>query len=511
MHKGEEVISLALAFVVVLTFVAIQRQWNPANLKDVASSAEDFILASTGIGGQVPGLVGYETLKSYRLGSYRAALYRQTPAPLVFASGRFIIYNNDNQWVYKIETLEGSKESWTTLYDFAGHHGLPAPGSRNRPEYTKSLAGNGVPDIVIGQYSGGDHCCSVATVIELGKQAVTVLGRIDGLNGLPFEGLEIRDIHKDQSWECVAHRPYITACGPLTDAADVPAIYACVNGQFIDQTDQYADYLNSVQRQHLAKWRQEKTPSLGLLQTLVVDFAKLGQKDEGKRFFAMNLSLFLPNLRQGNYDPNACLDDVENLVDRLPSVQPAAPPPPTSRAERRSASGRARARDLVSHHDERSSRRGYQFTSQHRLVPVLENLLDAAQELLGHGPIDDPVIVREGKVGHPSDGDGVVTHDRPFLDGAYAKDGHLRLVDDRQAEETPKASGIRDGESPSLHIIDAQPFGPCPISQILDCARDPKEVLLIGALDDRHNKPGFERHRDANVDVPFVNNVGALN
>ena len=54
MHKGENVISFALAVVVVLTFVAIQRQWNPANLKEVASSAEDFILTSTGIRGQVP-------------------------------------------------------------------------------------------------------------------------------------------------------------------------------------------------------------------------------------------------------------------------------------------------------------------------------------------------------------------------------------------------------------------------------------------------------------------------
>ena len=91
MHKGESVISLALAVVVVLTFVAIQRQWDPANLKEVASSAEDFILTSTGIRGQVPDLVGYEKLKTYRLESYRAALYRRSPASLVFASGRFVV------------------------------------------------------------------------------------------------------------------------------------------------------------------------------------------------------------------------------------------------------------------------------------------------------------------------------------------------------------------------------------------------------------------------------------
>jgi hypothetical protein len=33
----------------------------------------------------------------------------------------------------------------------------------------------------------------------------------------------------------------------------------------------------------------------------------------------MNLSLFLPDLRRKGIDPNACIEDVENLVDRLAS------------------------------------------------------------------------------------------------------------------------------------------------------------------------------------------------
>jgi hypothetical protein len=326
MHRGENVISFALALVVVLIFVAIQRQWNPASLKDMASSAEDFILTSTGIGGQVPDLVGYERLKTYRLENYRAALYRRSPASLVFASGRFVVYNRNDQPVFKLETLEGSRDSWTTLYDFNGRHGLSPPGSRSRLEYTKSLTGNGVPDAVIGQYSGGDHCCTVATIIELGRDAVTVLGQIDGLDGLPFEGLEIRSIHKDKSWECVAHRPYMTTCGAHADAADVLSIYACINGQYVDNTNQYADYLAGILRQNLIKWREEKSLSLGLLQTLAAQFAQLGRKDEGKRFFAMNFNPFLPNLQQRGIDPNVCLEDLENLMDRLPSVQPATTP-----------------------------------------------------------------------------------------------------------------------------------------------------------------------------------------
>jgi hypothetical protein len=326
MHKGENVISFALAVVVVLTFVAIQRQWNPANLKEVASSAEDFILTSTGIRGQLPDLVGYERLKTYRLESYRAALYRQSPAPLVFASGRFVVYDRNNQPVFNLETLEGSRDPWTTLYDFNGHHGLPIPGSRSHPEYTRSLTGNGLPEVVVGQYSGGEHCCTVATIIELGKEGVAVLGRIDGLDGLPFEGLDIRNIHKDKSWECVAHRPYMTSCGDHSDAADVLSIYASSNGQYVDQTNQYADYLTGILHQNLTKWRQEKSPSLRLSQTLAAELAQLGRKDEGKRFFATNLNLFLPSLQQRKIDPNVCLDDLENLIDRLPGIQLATTP-----------------------------------------------------------------------------------------------------------------------------------------------------------------------------------------
>ena len=82
MQKGENIVSIALAAVVLLAVLAIQRRWNPASLKDVASSAEDFILTTTGIGGQVPDIAGYERLKEFRLGKYRAGLYRATPAPL---------------------------------------------------------------------------------------------------------------------------------------------------------------------------------------------------------------------------------------------------------------------------------------------------------------------------------------------------------------------------------------------------------------------------------------------
>jgi hypothetical protein len=322
MQKGENIISIALAAIVLLAIVAVQRRWNPASLKDVASSAEYFILTTAGMRGDVPDIAGYERLKTFALGNYRAGLYRATPAPLVFAPGRLVIYDHADQPVFKLETLEGSTNPWSALYDFNGRHGIPVRGGLPHTSYARDLTGNGVPDIIVGQYSGGSHCCTVATILELGKDAVTPIGRIDGIDGLPFEGLEVRKLKKGTSWQCIAHRPYMTACGTHFDAADVLAVYAFAGDRFQDQTVKFGDYLQEVLRQNLAKWRQEKNRSMDLLQTLAVDYAVVGQKDEGKRFFALNLSQLMPSLQSHNVDPNACLEALQDLVDSLPVAGP---------------------------------------------------------------------------------------------------------------------------------------------------------------------------------------------
>jgi hypothetical protein len=322
MQKGESVISVALAAAVLLAFLVVQRRWQLASLKEMASSAGEFILTTTGLRGEAPEMAGYAKVKTFRLGPYRAGLYRASPAPLVFAPGRFVIYDRANKPVFKLETLEGSKEPWTTLYDFAGRNGLPAPGSRARPAYTRSLAGTPEADIIIGQYSGGEDCCTTATVVELGTDSVKVLGSLGGLDGLPFEGLDVRKVDKDPAWELVAHRAYRTLCGLPADAPDVLAVFDYVNGQYTDQTSKHADYLQALLRQNLQKWSRPRERSLQLLQTVAVSFAVLGSREEGKRFFAMNLPSVLPALRERGVDPNACLEDMEGLVARLPSVIP---------------------------------------------------------------------------------------------------------------------------------------------------------------------------------------------
>jgi hypothetical protein len=325
MQKGEGVISVAVGAAVLLVFLAVQYRWQLASLTEVASSAGEFILSTTGLRGQIPEISGYEKVQTYRLGNYRAGLYRVSPASLIFAPGRFVIYDADNKPVLKLDTLEGSKEPWTAVYDFAGRNGLPIPGSRVRPNYTRSLSGTGTPNVVIGQYSGGDHCCTTVTVAELGKDSMRVVGSVTGLRGLPFEGLEIRKADKNSTFELVAHRLYPTACGTHAEAADVVAVYEYANGQYTDQTGKYVEFLESVFRQNFQKWSREKERSLQLLQTIAAGYAVLGKREEGKRFFAMNLAAALPALRRRGVDPNTCLEDAEALITRLPSVVPESP------------------------------------------------------------------------------------------------------------------------------------------------------------------------------------------
>ena len=65
--------------------------------------------------------------------------------------------------------------------------------------------------------------------------------------------------------------------------------------------------------------------------------------------------------------------------------------------------------------------------------------LISAMNCVGHEAVDQPVVEAERQVGHRADDERVVHHHRPLLDRAHAEDGHLRLVDDGQAELRARA------------------------------------------------------------------------
>ncbi|MGH9470745.1 MAG: hypothetical protein ACRD1N_10450 [Terriglobia bacterium] len=319
MEKGESVISIALTALLVLIVLGIQRRWSGSTITNIASSAENFVLQSTGIRGRIPQLAGYETVRTYRLGNYSAALYRASPAPLVFASFRFVLYGTRGQPVFTRNSVEATTAPWTRLYDFAGRHGLPDPRKRGQPVYMRDLSGDGSPDLVLGQYSGGDHCCTAVTVIELKDGTASILGVIGGLDGLPFEGLEIHRLDRKTGWQLVVHRPYRTACGSHPDAADVVAVYAYDQGKFVDQTRGFPKFLDTTLQANLAKWEREKNPSLHLLQTIAADYSQAGRPAMATQFFQENLPIFFPQLESNGANPQACTEDVSNLIKNISS------------------------------------------------------------------------------------------------------------------------------------------------------------------------------------------------
>ncbi len=320
MQKGESAISVALAAVVVLVFIAAHERWQISGLGKMAASAEEYILSSTTLRGATPELAGYEKLSTFALGKYQASVYRQTPAPLTFAAGRFVIYDQSNRPVYKVNTLEGSREPWTAVYDFTGHNGRAVPGKKTKPRYTQDLTGDGALDALVGFYSGGDHCCTVATVIELGKESLRELGRIRGLDGLPFEALELQKVDTDPATEIIAHSRYRTLCGGHDDSADVISIYDFVGGEWTNQTSKHLDYLQAVLQRQIDAWTHNKGRSVQALQTIAAGYAVLGQRDLGQRFFAMNLPHVVPEMLKMGVDPDGCLQDNTSLLARLPSV-----------------------------------------------------------------------------------------------------------------------------------------------------------------------------------------------
>lgn len=317
MEKGEIIVSLALTALVVLVALAVQRQWSGSTFTTLASSAEDFVLKTTGLRDRIPELPGDERVRTFRMGNYSAALYRASPAPLVFAAYRFLIFDENNKVLFKADTIESTTQPWTTLYDFAGTHGLPDYHKRGRSRYALDLTGNGSPDVLLGQYSGGDHCCTTVTAIELSDDKATELGKISGLDGLPFEGLDLERLGHSKTWELVAHRPYRTVCGLHPDAADVISVYAYTNGKFTDQTDSFKPFLERVLAANLSRWKHKKGRSLHLLQSLAADYAAVGQASQGDEFFQQNLPAFLPQLSASGVNPQACTQDVANLVSSI--------------------------------------------------------------------------------------------------------------------------------------------------------------------------------------------------
>ena len=83
--------------------------------------------------------------------------------------------------------------------------------------------------------------------------------------------------------------------------------------------------------------------------------------------------------------------------------------------------------------------------------------------ILGVRPVDDTMVVGQGKICHLTNRDIIVAFGRgqnfrTFFDRSDAKDRDLRLIDDRRAEQSAKNTGIRDREGPALDLVRVKLF-----------------------------------------------------
>ena len=93
-----------------------------------------------------------------------------------------------------------------------------------------------------------------------------------------------------------------------------------------------------------------------------------------------------------------------------------------------------------------------------------------------------------------------VLDDRPLFAEPDRQDAALRRIDDRRELADAVHAEIGDREGAALKLLELQFAGAGALGKVLALARDLREALLIGTLDDRRDEPVIERYRDGDID-----------
>src|ERR1700682_4234795 len=126
-------------------------------------------------------------------------------------------------------------------------------------------------------------------------------------------------------------------------------------------------------------------------------------------------------------------------------------------------------------------------------TPVFESLFYHGHELVGHGTVDDAMVVTQREVNDGTDGDGICPvlvgdHQGLFGDTADAHDGDIRLVDDGQAEDGAKLAGVGNGEGGTFDISRHELLRTGSLSEVGDAALQSEEIELVGILENGDNE-----------------------
>ena len=120
------------------------------------------------------------------------------------------------------------------------------------------------------------------------------------------------------------------------------------------------------------------------------------------------------------------------------------------------------------------------------------------------------MIVPKCQIRHRPDRNRIIDDNGALLDVADAEDRHLRLVDDRHAEERAEHAWIGDREGAAGYFVGLQLLGAGSVRQIGDRPREAEQVPLVGVFHHRHDQSPVQRDRDADVDVLVKDHLVAI-
>lgn len=143
---------------------------------------------------------------------------------------------------------------------------------------------NGTAEVVTETYSGGAHCCTTHTVYTWKNDdfVKTNLGLRDG------EGGEFKDLNSDERLEFVSYdNAFLYAFSSYAGSFPPSQIFSFQNGEFVDVTRQYPQYLRGVAWQmYQAILRSEDNTGEvnGILAGYVAQKILLGEYQQGWDF-----------------------------------------------------------------------------------------------------------------------------------------------------------------------------------------------------------------------------------
>ncbi len=148
-------------------------------------------------------------------------------------------------------------------------------GNTNSPLRALALQANGPPDVVLGLYSGGAHCCFVDQVFSMNTASGTFS---KSEHNFADAGARIEDLNGDRNYEFLSADARISNAG-FTDYADSPApvqVFAFSNHRFQDITRQYPTRIKNDASRWLRAFHHNYRNGRGLIAAWAADEYLLG-------------------------------------------------------------------------------------------------------------------------------------------------------------------------------------------------------------------------------------------